>query len=177
MLITILTVPVITPLTYTAYLGESAVRFHCTAVNARSVSWHIDGLILHGNELKARGIETMTNHTLLESILTISSTVENNNTRIRCLARHLVELRFVPSEEVVFYVQGQHPKHIAAVQLWLSNVCHSLLFRCTGEVSWPPNYPIWKLPSASHMGCSINLQHNCSGARYIQLYCVQQHQQ
>ena len=106
-----LTVVVITPLTYTAYLNQPAVRFHCFTVNAHSVVWHIDGLILHGNELKARGIETTTSRTLLESNLTISSTIENNNTRIRCLARHLVEQRFVPSEEVVFSVQGQWPKY------------------------------------------------------------------
>ena len=111
LLITILTVAVITPLTYTAYLGQPDVKFHCFAVHARNVAWSIDGLIRHGNELKARGIETTTNHTLLESNLTISSTIENNNTRIRCLARHLVEHRFVPSEEVVFFVQGQQPKH------------------------------------------------------------------
>ena len=111
LLITILTVAVITPLTYTAYLGQPDVRFHCFTVNARSVAWHIDGLILHGNELKARGIETTTNHTLLESNLTISSSVENNNTHIRCLARHQVEPRFIPSEEVVFSVQGQWPKY------------------------------------------------------------------
>ena len=110
-LLIFLTVPVITPLTYTAYLGQPAVRFNCFTVNARSVAWHIDGLILHGNELKARGIETTTNHTLLESNLTISSTIENNNTHIRCLARHLVEPRFIPSEEVVFFVQGQWPKY------------------------------------------------------------------
>ena len=114
-----LTVVVVTSLTYTAYLGESAVKFHCTTVNAGSVAWSIDGFIRHGNELKARGIETMTNHTLLESILTISSTVENNNTHIRCLARHLVETQFVPSEEVVFFVQGQWPKHTdSCIQLW-----------------------------------------------------------
>ena len=113
------TVAVITPLTYTAYLGQPPVRFQCTTANARGVFWNINDLTLHGNELEARGIETMTNHALLDSNLTISSTVENNNTRIRCLVRHLVEHRFVASEEVIFHVQGQQPKH--------TNTCCSVM--------------------------------------------------
>ena len=108
---TFLTVAVISPLTYTAYLGQPPVRFHCSVANARSVVWNINDLTLQRNELEARGIETMTNHALLESNLTISSTVENNNSRIRCLVRHLVEHRFVASEEVIFHVQGQQPKY------------------------------------------------------------------
>ena len=106
-----LTVAVITPLTYTAYLGQPPVRFQCTTANARSVVWNINDLILQHDELEAQGIETMTNHALLESNLTISSTVGNNNTRIRCLVRHLVEHRYVASEVVLFHVQGQQPKH------------------------------------------------------------------
>ena len=109
-LFTFLTVAVITPLTYTAYLGESAVRFHCTTANARSVAWSIDGFIRHGNELEARGIKTMTSHTLLKSNLTISSVLENNNTHIQCLAHHLVEHRFIASDEAIFHVQGQLPQ-------------------------------------------------------------------
>ena len=108
---TFLTVAVITPLTYTAYLGQPPVRFHCSVTNARSLVWNINDFTLQRDELEARGIEAMTNHALLESNLTISSTVENNNSRIRCLARHLVEHRFVASEEVKFHVQGQQPKH------------------------------------------------------------------
>ena len=109
---TFLTVAVITPLTYTAYLGQPALRFHCSTAIASSVVWSIDGFILHRNELEARGIEIITNYTLFDSNLTITSTTGNNNTRIRCLARHLVEHRFAASEEVIFYVQGQLPKYI-----------------------------------------------------------------
>ena len=103
--IVFLTVAFITPHAYTAYLGQPPVRFHCSTANARSVAWSIDGFIRHG--LKARGIETMTNRMLHESNLTISSALKNNNTRIRCLARHLVESRLKASYEAIFYVQGQ----------------------------------------------------------------------
>ena len=104
-----LTVAVITPLTYTAYLGQPAVRFQCTTVHARGVAWSIDGFIRHGNELEARVIKTMTSRTLLKSNLTISSVLENNNTHIHCLAHHLVEHRFITSDEAIFHVQGQLP--------------------------------------------------------------------
>ena len=172
-----LTVAVLTPLTYTAYLGQPAVRFYCTTVNAHGVAWSVDGLIRHGNELEARGIKTMTNHLLLESNLTISSALENNNTHIRCLAQYLVEHRFITSEEVIFYVQGQLVQtHCCSSVMVEQLLFYSLFYRCTGEVSQPPNHFIWKLPQTSHMECSINPQHNCSGARYIQLSCVQKHQ-
>lgn len=126
MFITSLTVAVITPLAYTAYLGQPRVRFHCSTANARGVAWSIDGFIRHGNELEARGIKTMTNHTLLESTLTISSVLENNNTHIQCLAQHLVEHRFIASDEAIFHVQGQLPPNTGSCCIIsLSNFCHS----------------------------------------------------
>ena len=92
---------------YTAYLGQPAVRFHCSATNDRGIAWKIDGFIRHSNELEARGIETKTSHVLHESNLTISSALKNNNTHIQCLARHLVKLQFITSDVAIFYVQGQ----------------------------------------------------------------------
>ena len=100
---------IITPTTYTAYLDQPDVKFHCSAVNASNIVWEIDGYIRPADDLAAQGIGVVTNRTLLESILTISSTTENNNTHIRCLT--LIEKRnalyFIPSDEVVFHVQGQ----------------------------------------------------------------------
>ena len=92
---------------YTAYLGQPAVRFHCSATNDRGIAWSIDGFIRHSNELEARGIETMTGHMLHESNLTISSALRNNKTHIQCLARHLVKNYFITSDVAIFYVQGQ----------------------------------------------------------------------
>ena len=92
---------------YTAYLGQPAVRFHCSAANDRGIAWKIDGFIRHSNELEAQGIETKTSRMFHESNLTISSALKNNNTHIQCLARHLVEHRFITSDVAIFYVQGQ----------------------------------------------------------------------
>ena len=100
----------ITPLTYTAYLGQPAVRFHCSVANADGVAWFIDGDIPQAtDELLSRGIGIEVNRTLLESNLTITSSTENNNTSIRCLARYIVGdvIRYKPSDEVIFRVQGQ----------------------------------------------------------------------
>ena len=102
-----LLVAFITPLTYTAYLGQPAVRFHCSVANARSVAWSIDGDIRQVDWLETRGIETVTGLNPLESSLTISSTIVNNNTRILCLARHFVGFEYEESVEVTFQVQGQ----------------------------------------------------------------------
>ena len=107
--ITFLTVAFITPLTYTAYLGQPAVRFHCSVANADGVAWFIDGDIRQADELLSRGIGIEINRTLLESNLTITSSTENNNTRIRCLAHYIVSdvIRYIQSDEVIFRVQGQ----------------------------------------------------------------------
>ena len=98
----------ITPLTYTAYLGQPAVRFNCSAVNARNVAWSIDGDIRQVDWLAARGIETVTGLNFLESSLIIKSTTAlNNNTRILCLARRSGSFAYEESVEVTFRVQGQ----------------------------------------------------------------------
>ena len=109
----------ITPLNYTAYLGQPDVRFHCSVTNLSGISWEIDGYLRPGNELAARGIGVVTNYTLRESNLTISSTTENNNTRIRCLTLMLIgnHLNFLPSDVVIFHVQGQ-----------LANLTDSLIY-------------------------------------------------
>ena len=98
----------ITPLTYTAYLGQPAVRFHCSVANADGVAWFIDGDVRQANELISRGIRIEINRIILESNLTITSSTENSNTRIRCLARDIVSdvIRYTPSDEVIFRVQG-----------------------------------------------------------------------
>ena len=99
----------ITPLTYTAYLGQPAVRFHCSVANADGVAWFIDGDIRQdADELSSRGIRIEINRIILQSNLTITSSTENNNTRIRCLARDIVNdvIRYTRSDEVVFHVQG-----------------------------------------------------------------------
>ena len=103
-------VAILTPQTYTAYLGQPDVRFHCSAVNASDFVWRIDGVSRSTNELAARGIGIVTNNTHYESTLTISSTTENNKTHIQCLTQ--IEKRntlyfYIPSDKVVFQVQGQ----------------------------------------------------------------------
>ena len=111
----------ITPLNYTAYLGQPDVKFHCSVTNVSRISlvWEIDGYLRPANELAARGIGVVTNHTLHESNLTISSTTENNNTRIRCaiLTRIGNHLDILPSDAVIFHVQGQ-----------LANLTDSLIY-------------------------------------------------
>ena len=86
------------------------MRFHCSAVNASDFVWRIDGVSRSTNELAARGIGIVTNNTHYESTLTISSTTENNKTHIQCLTQ--IEKRntlyfYIPSDKVVFQVQGQ----------------------------------------------------------------------
>ena len=168
--ITFLTVAVLTPLHYVAYLGEPAVRFHCSAANASDISWRINGRPLGNNiaDLNARGISIETDNSLLESNLTISSVVSNNNTHILCVAHHLVEFRYVPTAEATFQVQGQLPSIIILKKVYtIRSFC-----RYTWEMSWHPNHLTWYLPPDSYMESSTNPQHNCSGARYIWLCCV-----
>jgi len=97
----------ITPLTYTAYLGQPAVRFHCSVGNASGVAWSIDGDIRQFDWLEDRGIETVTGQNSLESTLIISSRVVNNNTRILCLARRSGSFAYKESVEATFRVQGR----------------------------------------------------------------------
>ena len=123
----------ITPLTYTAYLGQPDVRFHCSAANARSVAWSINGDIRQVDWLAARGIETVTGPNPLESSLIISSTIKNDNTSILCLARHFLGFDYERSVEVTFQVQGQL---VAADhrRLWVCDICHALFCRCTRKM-------------------------------------------
>ena len=122
----------ITPLTYTAYLGQPAVRFNCSAANARSVAWSIDGDIRQVDWLETRGIETVTGLNHLESSLIITSTVVNDNTSILCLARHFVGFDYEESVEVTFRVQGQ----LVATdhRLWACDICDALFCRCTRKM-------------------------------------------
>ena len=153
------------------------MRFHCTAANASSVAWSIDGLIRYGNELKVRGIATMTNHVLLESNLTISSALENNNTHLRCLARHHVDHRFISSDEAIFYIQGQLPfttyQLIRNLTLPCSagvlRKCHALRITPLGNyhqrLTWDPpstlNITIVEPDISSYIVCS-NLSIECT---------------
>ena len=84
------------------------MRFHCSVANADGVAWFIDGDIPQTvDELLSRGIRIEINRVILESNLTITSSTENNNTRIRCLARDVSDvIRYTRSDEVVFHVQG-----------------------------------------------------------------------
>ena len=127
-----LLVAFVTPLTYTAYLGQSDVRFNCSAANARSVAWSIDGEIRQKDWLENRGIETVTGLNHLESSLIITSTILNNNTSILCLARHFVGFEYEESAEVTFRVQGQ----LVATdhRLWVCDICDALFCRYTGKM-------------------------------------------
>ena len=95
-------VAAITPQTYNAYLGESAVSFHCIVTSDNRVFWLVnDSLIEFPNSF---GIETTANRTRLEFSLKIPPTVRNNNTRIQCgngISQYTL------SETVIFRVQGQ----------------------------------------------------------------------
>ena len=123
----------ITPLTYTAYLGQlPAVRFHCSVANASGVAWSINGDIRQFDWLEDRGIEIVTGPNSLESTLIISSGVVNNNTRILCLARRPGSFEYKESVEATFQVQGQ----LVATdhRLWMCDICHALFCRCTGKM-------------------------------------------
>ena len=106
-----LTVAFITPLTYTAYLGQSAVEFLCSIPNATDISflWHVNGTTLGSAELEAQGIEFVIHRTIHKSGLIISSTVANNNTRLKCFGNYHdgSRLRVAQSTVATFHVQGQ----------------------------------------------------------------------
>ena len=125
----------ITPLTYTAYLGQvPAVRFHCSVANASGVAWSINGDIRQLDWLEARGIETITTLNYLESTLIISSRVVNNDTHILCLARRPGGFTYEESVEATFRVQGQ----LVATdhRLWMCDIfMHALFCRCTRKMS------------------------------------------
>ena len=100
------TAAVITPLTYTAYQGQPPVRFNCTTVNARNIVWCVDG-VFQSDVLLDRGITTEGNSTARnKSSLTISSTDNNNNSSIQCLAFYDT-VNHTSSNESTFYVQGE----------------------------------------------------------------------
>ena len=129
--ITFLAVVFLTPLHYTAYLGQPDVRFHCSAANASDISWRINGRSIGSNiaDLNVRGISTETDYNILESTLTISSTASNSNTHILCVAIHLVEFRYVRTDEAVFKVQGQLT-NIPTIQHTFCH-CRHLLHPCS----------------------------------------------
>lgn len=120
---TFFTVAVITPLTYTAYHGQPAVIFHCSTANATEIFWRINGTTRGSDYLAARGIKTIINQTILQSNLTISSTVANNNTSILCRAGREEGLQYkvAASNEATFYVQGQLVI-IVVCKLWMSRL-------------------------------------------------------
>ena len=110
--VTLNTDPIICPLTYTAYVGQTSVTFYCSS-NAISVFWSINGSDLTTQYLNDHGIEIVANCTpAFKSCLTISTFENNTNTRIQC-GRHmqiLVNADDVPlmeSKNATFYVQGQ----------------------------------------------------------------------
>jgi len=80
------------------------VSFHCSAGNASDIIWHITGRSI-GSNFSEFTAETDLN--FLESNLTISSMVINNNTRIQCRVHHLGEHNFTLTDEAIFQVQGQ----------------------------------------------------------------------
>ena len=101
---------VISPLTYTAYLGQEAVIFHCFTPNATDIFWRINGATRGSDYLETRGIKTIINQTIHESSLIMPSTVANNNTSIVCRAGHDhddMQYRVAASNKAMFYVQGQ----------------------------------------------------------------------
>ena len=125
----------ITPLIYTAYLGQlPAVRFHCSVANASSVAWSINGDIRLLDWLEDRGIETVTGPNSLESTLILSSRIVNNNTRILCLARHFGSFAYKESVEATFQVQGRLASIATDHKLWMCDICHALFCRCTGKM-------------------------------------------
>ena len=116
--ITLLPVAVISPLTYTAYLGQPAVRFHCSVAIADSILWSINGTLLNTEVDHTRGVEIVTNLSLLQSNLTISSTIENNNSLIQCVAQQNGDFRLIPSDSATFHVQGQLVKHTMMITIF-----------------------------------------------------------
>ena len=108
-----LTVAIVTPLTYTAYLGQTAVGFNCSIpINATNISfyWHVNSINLGSAELEARGIEIVNHRTIHKSSLIIPSTVVNNNTHLKCFGNYRndgSQLRVAESTEATFHVQGQ----------------------------------------------------------------------
>ena len=101
-LLPFLHVAVITPQAYNAYLGESAVIFHCNVTSDNDVFWLVnDSQIASPNDF---GIETTANRTRLEFSLKIPPTARNDNTRIQCGNGRS---QYTPSETVTFRVQGQ----------------------------------------------------------------------
>ena len=108
--VTLNTDPIICPLTYTAYVGQTSVTFYCSS-NAFSVFWSINGSPLTTQHLNDHGIETVANCTpAFKSCLTISTFENNTNTRIQCGYHMRINGDDVPlmeSKNATFYVQGQ----------------------------------------------------------------------
>jgi len=141
------------------------VRFHCSAANASDTSWRINGRPIGNNiaDLNVRGISVETDNSLLESNLTISSVVSNNNTHILCVANHLVEFRYVPTAEATFQVQGQSAKIIYI----LNNLCYALYH--TNLVLLGPtdrNFHV-QIKLADYSSCEMRSSSFCSVANVL----------
>ena len=80
---------VITPLSYTARLGNVGI-FHCAVTGSNIISWYINGLPSGYPSVRRRGIftsrATSINTTWIKSNLTIPATWENNGVSIDCAA-------------------------------------------------------------------------------------------
>ena len=102
---------VISPPTYTAYLGESPATFSCFVANTSDdddVYWQVDGRICQSDdELNARGISCEVNRTLPKFNLIISSKIENMNTSIQCHSGRLGTGGRFTIGVATFYVQGE----------------------------------------------------------------------
>ena len=97
--------PILTPLSYTAFLDPSnvSVRFTCTGEGF--ASWRVDGKALSESN---RGVKTETvgegEGSNFTSRILIPATVENNNIEVQCWASTSIVLR---SETATFIIQGR----------------------------------------------------------------------
>ena len=82
------------------------MRFYCSATGASNIVWIINGLLL-SNGANTPGVVIKTDVSILESNLTIASTIEKNNTLIQCAAQHVGSIQLTASDIATFHVQGQ----------------------------------------------------------------------
>ena len=89
---------------------NSTTTFYCEAIANFGVHWSVDGVQDHHPAIEARGIipefspqDPVTG--ILNSTLTVPATMENNGTKIQCVA---VDPAVVRSPEVTLLIQGMN---------------------------------------------------------------------
>ena len=94
------------PAPVTSFLGRH-VHFTCGVDAPGILTWEVDGL--RARSLQARNITFSTERTGMSetSVLSVATTVSNNNSEITCISRYFNGTEIARSPPAFLYIQGR----------------------------------------------------------------------